>query len=70
MNLGEHEGHKGWTQVGRCVYCSCGVRLGQGTVPDAMRAPAKSHDCNLCAYKASKADLLRFHLNAAHGVTL
>lgn len=29
----EHFGHR-WQQVGRCVYCECGPRLYQGTIPE------------------------------------
>lgn len=32
-----HRRHGGWRQVGRCVYCSCGTRLGTGTVPADMK---------------------------------
>jgi hypothetical protein len=32
---GKHEGHT-LTQVGRCVYCSCGQRV-QGTIPEERR---------------------------------
>lgn len=29
---GRHEGHA-LRRVGRCIYCSCGWRIGQGTLP-------------------------------------
>jgi hypothetical protein len=34
-STGRHEGHV-LSQVGRCVYCSCGKRV-QGTLPKAAR---------------------------------
>jgi hypothetical protein len=34
-STGAHEGHT-LTQVGRCVYCSCGSRY-QGTIPKERR---------------------------------
>lgn len=36
----EHE----WTQVGACVYCSCGVRLYQGKVVKDKLAAAQAMD--------------------------
>lgn len=32
VDHGEHDA-EGWTQVGPCIYCSCGERFGQGELP-------------------------------------
>lgn len=34
-SIGRHQGHT-LSQVGRCVYCSCGKRV-QGTIPKGSR---------------------------------
>jgi hypothetical protein len=39
--LTAHEHHT-WKQVGRCVYCECGVRLYQGHLPINRRGNSKS----------------------------
>lgn len=34
MTYVEHaEQHWPWEKVGRCVYCGCGLRFGQGDMP-------------------------------------
>lgn len=37
--MGEHTDHGNWEQVGRCVYCGCGARLYQGTLPKKPTPP-------------------------------
>lgn len=39
---GRHEGH--WvTQAGRCLYCSCGWRIGQGKLDSSVpRSPRRT----------------------------
>lgn len=44
----EHDEHGRWQQIGRCVYCKCGTRLFQGTLPADQRAAAEALD-NLAA---------------------
>jgi hypothetical protein len=37
---GEHEGHT-LSQAGRCVYCSCGFRLGQANLRELRKEAAR-----------------------------
>lgn len=53
--LAEHSEHR-WQQVGRCVYCECGSRLYQGTVPEG-------HPTFTPPYKPTAADKMRERWN-------
>ena len=44
MGLTEHAEHGDWTLEGRCVYCPCGARLYNGTVPADQRGVAEALD--------------------------
>ncbi len=32
----DHFDHEYWKQIGRCVYCSCGVRMFQGSLKNVL----------------------------------
>ena len=40
----EHAAHGQWREVQPCVYCACGERLYQGSLPDDILAFAEQMD--------------------------
>jgi hypothetical protein len=70
-HFASHREHGSWRKVGRCIYCSCGQRLGQGDVPPEMAAcPEPLPESVLCVcgqYRTRSEVLMAEHRRVCRG---